>query len=94
MADRPIEVLGGRTPLEAAKTPNIDLLATCGEIGLVRTTPAGFVPGSDVAHLSILGYDPRQFYSGRGPLESAGMEVLLNEGGGRFPLQLFKSVNM
>jgi 2,3-bisphosphoglycerate-independent phosphoglycerate mutase len=80
MADRPIEVLGGRTPLEAAKTPNIDLLATCGEIGLVQTTPDGFPPGSDVAHLSILGYDPRQFYSGRGPLESAGMEVSLNEG--------------
>jgi 2,3-bisphosphoglycerate-independent phosphoglycerate mutase len=80
MADRPIEALGGRTPLEAAKTPNIDLLATCGEIGLVQTTPAGFLPGSDVAHLSILGYDPREFYSGRGPLESAGMEVSLNEG--------------
>lgn len=80
MADRPIEALGGRTPLEAAKTPNIDLLASCGEIGLVRTTPDRFIPGSDVAHLSILGYDPRQFYSGRGPLESAGMEVSLNEG--------------
>ncbi|NKE73364.1 cofactor-independent phosphoglycerate mutase [Candidatus Manganitrophus noduliformans] len=80
MADRPIEALGGRTPLEAAKTPNIDLLATCGEIGLVRTTPDGFVPGSDVAHLSIFGYDPRRFYPGRGALESAGMEVSLNEG--------------
>ncbi|MDC4225752.1 MAG: hypothetical protein MPW15_16255 [Candidatus Manganitrophus sp.] len=80
MADRPIEALGGRTPLEAAKTPNIDLLATCSEVGLVRTTPDGFVPGSDVAHLSILGYDPSRFYSGRGALESAGMEVLLNEG--------------
>lgn len=80
MADRPLEALDGRTPLEAAKTPNMDLLASCGEIGLVRTTPDGFVPGSDVAHLSILGYDPRQFYSGRGALESAGMEISLNEG--------------
>ena len=80
MADRPIEALGGKTPLEAARTPNIDLLSTYSEIGLVQTTPEGFIPGSDVANLSILGYDPRQFYSGRGPLESAGMDVSLNQG--------------
>src|SRR5579884_464502 len=80
MADRPIEALDGKTPLEAARTPNIDRLAACGEIGLIRTTPEGFAPGSDVANLSILGYDPRQFYFARGPLESAGMDVSLNEG--------------
>ena len=80
MADRPVEALDGRTPLEAARTPNLDLLATYGEIGRVQTTPDGFVPGSDVANLSILGYDPRQFYFARGPLESAGMDVSLNQG--------------
>lgn len=80
MADRPIEALDGRTPLEAARTPNVDRLAMCGEIGLVQTTPDGFVPGSDVANLSILGYDPRQFYFARGPLESAGMDISLNPG--------------
>jgi 2,3-bisphosphoglycerate-independent phosphoglycerate mutase len=80
MADRPIPELQGRTPLEAARTPNMDLLASHGETGLVQTTPAGFVPGSDVANLVILGYDPRKYYSGRGALEAAGMEVTLNEG--------------
>jgi 2,3-bisphosphoglycerate-independent phosphoglycerate mutase len=80
MADRPIPALQGRTPLEAAHTPNMDLLASYGETGLVETTPAGFIPGSDVANLVILGYDPRKFYSGRGALEAAGMEVSLNEG--------------
>lgn len=80
MADRPTPELQGRTPLEAARTPNMDLLASCGETGLVETTPAGFAPGSDVANLVILGYDPRKHYSGRGALEAAGMEVSLNEG--------------
>ena len=80
MADRPIPELEGRTPLEAARTPNMDLLASHGEIGLAQTTPAGFAPGSDVANLVILGYDPRKYYSGRGALEAAGMEVSLNEG--------------
>lgn len=79
MADRPLEALDGKTPLEAARTPHIDLLATCSEIGLVQTTPNGFAPESDVANLSILGYDPRQFYPGGGALESAGMEVHLNQ---------------
>lgn len=80
MADRPIPALQGRTPLEAARTPNMDLLASHGEIGLVQTTPPGFLPGSDVANLAILGYDPRKYYSGRGALEAAGMEVSLNDG--------------
>ena len=80
MADRPTPALQGRTPLEVARTPNMYLLASCGETGLVQTTPAGFIPGSDVANLVILGYDPRKYYSGRGALEAAGMEVTLNEG--------------
>ncbi|MBI3803250.1 MAG: cofactor-independent phosphoglycerate mutase [Nitrospirae bacterium] len=80
MADRSLPALDGRTPLEAARTPHIDLLAASAEIGQVQTIPEGFMPGSDVANLSILGYDPRQFYPGRGALESAGMEVHLNEG--------------
>ncbi|HLG21308.1 MAG TPA: hypothetical protein VI382_00730, partial [Candidatus Manganitrophaceae bacterium] len=88
MADRPVEALEGRTPLEAARTPNIDSLAASGEIGLVHTTPPGFVPGSDVANLTILGYDPRKYYSGRGALEAAGMGVSLNEGDVAFRLNL------
>lgn len=80
MADRPTPELQGRTPLEAARTPNMDLLASHGETGLVQTTPGGCVPGSDVANLVILGYDPRKYHSGRGALEAAGMEVSLNEG--------------
>lgn len=80
MADRPLPELEGKTPLEAAETANIDLLAQYSEIGQVVTIPAGFSPGSDIANLSILGYDPRRYYSGRGPLEAAGMGVSLNEG--------------
>ncbi|MEK7196223.1 MAG: phosphoglycerate mutase, partial [Nitrospirota bacterium] len=64
MADRPIKELGGKTPLQAAFTPNMDKLAGEGIIGRVRTVPAGLHPGSDVANLSILGYDPQKFYTG------------------------------
>ena len=63
MADRPIESLGGRTPLEYAKTPKMDELAAKGEIGMVHTIPDGMKPGSDTANLSVLGYNPREFYS-------------------------------
>lgn len=80
MADRPLEALGGKTPLQAAFTPNMDGLARGGIIGSVRTVPHGLHPGSDVANLSILGYDPRVFYSGRAPLEAASMGVELGEG--------------
>jgi 2,3-bisphosphoglycerate-independent phosphoglycerate mutase len=79
MADRPLKELGGRTPLQAAFTPNMDKLARKGILGSVRTIPEGFPPGSDVANLSILGYDPRQFYSGRAPLEAASMGIKLEE---------------
>jgi len=73
----PIEALGGKTPLAVARTPNMDRIAGSGTLGLVDTIPAGFKPGSDVANLSVLGYDPAVCYSGRGPLEAANMGVHL-----------------
>jgi 2,3-bisphosphoglycerate-independent phosphoglycerate mutase len=76
MADYGLEELGGRTPVEAARTPNMDRIAAC-RIGLVKTVPEGMEPGSDVANLSLLGYDPRKYYSGRAPLEAASMGIAL-----------------
>ena len=75
MADRPLEELGGMTPLEYAKTPTMDALAAEGEIGMVHTIPDGMKPGSDTANLSVLGYDPRKYYSGRSPLEALSIGV-------------------
>ena len=77
MSDYPIEELGNKTPLQAAKTPNMDKLVQKGTIGLVRTVPEGFPPGSDVAILSVLGYDPKRYYTGRSPLEAASIGVNL-----------------
>jgi 2,3-bisphosphoglycerate-independent phosphoglycerate mutase len=77
MADRPQAQLGGKTCLQAAKTPNLDRLATLGEVGMVHTVPEGFPPGSDVANLSVMGYDPRKYYTGRSPLEAASIGVEL-----------------
>ncbi len=77
MADRPHKELNGMTCLMAAKTPNLDKLATLGTVGMVHTIPAGFPPGSDVANLSVMGYDPRKYYSGRSPLEAASIGVNL-----------------
>jgi 2,3-bisphosphoglycerate-independent phosphoglycerate mutase len=77
MADRPIAELGGKTCLQAAKTPNLDQLASLGQVGMVHTVPDGFPPGSDVANLTVLGYDPRKYYSGRSPLEAASIGVEL-----------------
>lgn len=77
MADYPVRELGNKTPLEAAKIPNMDFLARKGRTGLLRTVPGGFAPASDVANLSIIGYDPEKFYSGRGPLEAANMGIKL-----------------
>ena len=79
MADVPIDKLHGQTPLEYAKTPNIDYIATKSEIGLVHTIPDGMSPGSDTANLSVLGYDPRQYYTGRSPLEAMSIGVDLKE---------------
>lgn len=78
MADEPIPDLSGKTPLEAAETPNMDRITREGAMGLVRTVPPGFSPGSDVANLSVLGYDPAGCYTGRGPLEAVSMGVDLN----------------
>lgn len=80
MADEPLAELGGKTPLEYADIPNMDRIAREGRCGMLRTVPGGFEPGSDIANLSILGYDPRTTYTGRGPLEAASMGVTLREG--------------
>ena len=77
MADYPSMQLGGKTPLECAFTPFLDEIAAGGTLGLVNTIPEGFTPGSDVANLSVLGYDPVTNYTGRGPLEAASMGVHL-----------------
>lgn len=79
MADRPIEALGNVTPLRYAKTPMMDALAAKGEIGLVHTIPDGMSPGSDTANLSVLGYDPRKYYSGRSPLEALSIGVPMKD---------------
>jgi 2,3-bisphosphoglycerate-independent phosphoglycerate mutase len=77
MADLPLAELGGKTPLEFARTPNMDRIAAEGTVGRIDTIPSGFTPGSDVATLSVLGYNPASSYSGRGPLEAANMGVHL-----------------
>jgi 2,3-bisphosphoglycerate-independent phosphoglycerate mutase len=79
MADYPIAELGMRTPLEAARTPNMDFIAKNGLLGQAKTIPEKMTPASDVANLSILGYDPRRYYSGRGPLEAANLGVELED---------------
>ncbi len=78
MGDLPVEELGGKTALEAARTPFMDLITRMGEFGLVKTIPDDLEPGSDVANMSLLGYDPKQYYTGRGPLEAAAMGVKMN----------------
>jgi 2,3-bisphosphoglycerate-independent phosphoglycerate mutase len=88
MADRPLEALGGKTPLMAARTPNIDALAKQGEVGLARTIPKGLPKGSEIANLSIFGYDPRRYYTGRGPLEAASIGVQLGPEDVAFRLNL------
>lgn len=75
MADEPIKELGGKTPLEYAKTPMMDELSAVSEIGLVHTIPEGMKPGSDTANLSVLGYNPEKYYTGRSPLEALSIGV-------------------
>ncbi|MBR3834706.1 MAG: cofactor-independent phosphoglycerate mutase [Lachnospiraceae bacterium] len=75
MADYPIDDIGGMTPLEYAKTPTLDMLSAKSEIGLVHTIPEGMSPGSDTANLSVIGYDPKIYYSGRSPLEALSIGV-------------------
>lgn len=76
-ADTPVDELGKKTPLEVAYKPNIDNIASKGEVGMVTTVPEGFPPGSDVANLAVFGYDPQQYYTGRSPLEAASIGVPL-----------------
>lgn len=79
IADRPLESLGGKTPLQVARKPNLDYLAKYGKVGLVKTIPAGLPAGSDVANLSILGYDPTRYYTGRAPIEAAAQKIELKD---------------
>lgn len=79
MADEPIEELGGKTPLEYAETPAMDDLAGRSQVGLVHTIPEGMKPGSDTANLAVLGYNPRQYYTGRSPLEALSIGVDMKE---------------
>ncbi len=79
MADEPIEALGGKTPLEYAHTPAMDALAAHAEIGLLHTIPEGMKPGSDTANLSVMGYDPKIYYSGRSPLEALSIGVPMKD---------------
>lgn len=75
MADYAVDELGGKTPLECAKKPNIDYMASRGEVGLVKNVPESLSPGSDVANLAAMGYDPVKYYSGRSPLEAVSVGV-------------------
>jgi 2,3-bisphosphoglycerate-independent phosphoglycerate mutase len=79
VADEPLQELGGKTPLEAAATPNMDRIVTSGLSGLVRTIPPGMAPGSDIGNMSVLGYDPALNFSGRAPLEAANMGIQLKD---------------
>ena len=77
MSDKKLDELGGKTPLQVAMTPHMDYMAKRGRMGLARTVPEGYAPGSDVANLSVFGYDPRTCYTGRSPLEAASIGVEL-----------------
>lgn len=80
LGDRPIPELGNKTPLESAKTPNMDKLAREGICGIIDTISPGITPGSDTAHLALFGLDPHKYYSGRGPIEACGVGLMLKEG--------------
>ena len=79
MADEPMDLLGGKTPMECADTPTMDAMACAGRMGMVQNVPNGMAPGSDVANLSVLGYDPARSYSGRSPLEALSVGVDMEE---------------
>ena len=79
MADEPLEVLGNRTPLEVASKPGMDKLAKKGEVGLTCMVPQGMSPGSDTANLSVMGYNPKIYYTGRSPLEALSIGVDMEE---------------
>lgn len=75
MADYPVPALGGKTPMMCAKKPNMDYLAQRSEVGLIKTVADGLKPGSDVANMSVMGFDPMKFYTGRSPLEAASIGI-------------------
>ena len=79
MADEPMDLLGGKTLMECADTPTMDAMACAGRMGMVQNVPSGMAPGSDVANLSVLGYDPARSYSGRSPLEALSVGVDMEE---------------
>jgi 2,3-bisphosphoglycerate-independent phosphoglycerate mutase len=78
-ADEPLEIFGGKTVIEAAKTPNMDWISTSGRQGLCRTVPPSLQPGSDVAMMAVLGYDPVRYYSGRAPIEAVAQGIEVSE---------------
>jgi len=80
MADEPLQEIGNKTVLQASNTTNMDYLVNKGRAGLARTVPEGMPPGSDVANMSIIGYDPKKYYTGRSPLEAASMKIELEKG--------------
>lgn len=88
MADRPVSSLGNKTPLEAANKPMMDYLSENGELGLVRTLYEGMPTGSDIANLSVLGYDPKKYYTGRSPIEALGLNIPLCDDDTVFRLNL------
>ena len=88
MADWPCEELGGKTPLEAAHKPNMDLIATRGTLGLTLTIPEGMPPGSDVGTMSMMGYDPKRYHTGRAPIEAASMGIAMGPGDVVFRMNL------
>jgi 2,3-bisphosphoglycerate-independent phosphoglycerate mutase len=90
-ADLPVESLGGRTPLEAARIPNMDGLAREGALGTAATVPPGIAPGSDVANLSLIGYDPATHYGGRAPIEAANLGIEVPDGWTAFRCNLVKT---
>jgi 2,3-bisphosphoglycerate-independent phosphoglycerate mutase len=93
MADYPLKELDNKTPLQVAKKPNMDKLASLGCSGFLKTVPDGMEPGSDVANLSIMGYDPEKYYTGRGPLEAASMGVNLSKNDVAFRCNLITENN-
>jgi 2,3-bisphosphoglycerate-independent phosphoglycerate mutase len=92
-ADEPLKELNGKTPLEAAETPNMDRIARAGRIGLARTVPDGFESGSDVATMCLLGYDPKVYHTGRAPLEAAAQRIPLSATDWVFRCNLVTAIN-
>ncbi|MBI4397902.1 MAG: cofactor-independent phosphoglycerate mutase [Candidatus Omnitrophica bacterium] len=88
VSDHPCEELNGKTPLEAANIPNLNWFAKTGRMGAANTIPSPLQPGSDVGHLSILGYDPKSCYTGRAPIEAASMGIELQDGEVAFRMNL------